>query len=298
MAPYGKLEIQVFGEEEFTQKMMVSSTSEFDFKADVVIFTTQAQQTEGIVIELKEKLRSDSILITMQNGLSSGKILCYHFPSNPILQCSIWWSATLYSPTSVLYHRKAVSILGIPDCSMATQEDLASTRQLLAAVMETDHTINIGVEMKKKLILNTVSPILALVKKPYPEGLDDELVRGLIHILFDEALLSAIDAGWNIEDERLRAFHNIVAGREPVPNAPDRGKTPHKVSTQIGAEKHGGTGSNVSALLDPFIELGATNAKIIRNAILRLEPNYQAFTREQLIELRNLLSEISCPWSQ
>ncbi|MFV2016394.1 MAG: hypothetical protein ACC656_13265, partial [Candidatus Heimdallarchaeota archaeon] len=62
----------------------------------------------------------------------------------------------------------------------------------------------------------------------------------------------------------------------------------HKVSSQISAEKYGGKGSNVQELLQRFVHSGGELCSRLLTIFLDLEPNYQAFSSDKLLELMKI----------
>ena len=72
----------------------------------------------------------------------------------------------------------------------------------------------------------------------------------------------------------------------------------HKVSTQIGAEKYGGAGSNASILLEFFINNGAKAAKLILNRVMQLKPSYEALNPEEIQSILSAFLEIRKPCNE
>lgn len=295
--PFGKLDIQITGERNLKQTIEIYNSKENNphLKPDIIFITVQEQHTQEICDDLRQHLEINPhvMLVTMQNGIRSDIFLCENFADNPIIQGAVWWSATQYGPGKILYHRSAITKIGIPRCSTAEIEHLDLIHEILSPVFEVKITENIKAEMRKKLILNVVSPCLALVKQPYPQGLGDESVRKLIHFVFDEAVQIADEEGWQVKDSRLENFHKLLVGSATIDlekNGVERLK--HKVSTQIGIEKYGGKGSNTAELLSFFIARGGQNARILLEEVKQLAKSYSSYTSD---ELKSLLDKMTKP---
>ena len=71
-------------------------------------------------------------------------------------------------------------------------------------------------EIRTKLILNVVSPPLALTKQPYPGGLNDINIKNIVHALFDEAIEISQLIGWDLDLEtnsQLNNFHKMLVNK-------------------------------------------------------------------------------------
>jgi len=244
------LEITVVGELQTNEELPIVSL-ESDMDPEIVFITVQEQQTLQLCQDLQTlDFATDTLLVSLQNGLNAAKQILANLSDYPLIVGTIWWSATLADPQTVLYHRKADTVLGIPSGSKASELDLEELFQLLSPVLQVSTTDDILKEMRTKLILNVVSPILALVKQPYPEGLQTNTTRRIVHALFDEALETASLLDWQVSnDTRLEEMHlNLISGK--FAGTDQEREIQHKVSTQLGIEKYGGIHSNVHELLD------------------------------------------------
>ncbi len=260
---------------------------------DIVFITSQKQQTLDLIKNIKVKLNvnNNTTFVVLQNGLDPCKIVHKYYYNNPIIHGVVWWSATLITENLVLYHRAAPTILGIPSYINKSEKNLTEVVNLLSPILTVSKTDNIEIEMYKKLILNVVSPVLALIKKPYPEGLNNITARKIIHILFDEAVGIAKKLNWSIKDEKLINFHNLLKTNDMV-KVNKKTEYTHKVSTQISAEKYGGKNSNAKELLLPFLAQGGVACATILDEIRQLPPNYEAVSENKLMEILSELEKL------
>ncbi|MHA2401642.1 MAG: 2-dehydropantoate 2-reductase N-terminal domain-containing protein [Candidatus Kariarchaeaceae archaeon] len=276
---------------------------------DIIFITVQAQQTSRALNDLLSKvnINETTIVVSLQNGLTAPSIIDASLKpilgrSPLLIQGVVWWSATQITDSLVLYHNKAPTVLGIPEVSSAKTNHLTQIQNLLETVLSVSSTDNIAIEARKKLVLNVVSPVLALLKLPYPSGLHNPIARNLIHLLFDEVLAIGRQKGWDLDDDRLVNFHKILAGLLPPPSPPPYKiddalsfqEIVHKVSTQISAEKHGGNASNAHELLSYFIENGAELCEQILKEVQQLPPQYEALSESRLEAIISRNSEKSC----
>ncbi|MDH5403236.1 MAG: hypothetical protein OEZ01_07990 [Candidatus Heimdallarchaeota archaeon] len=279
--PFGTVSLKVQGQLNETIEVQIVSTDhliETKYEPQIVIITVQEQHTEEIIIQLSSIITSNTILISLQNGLRSGEILLKHFPNNPVFQGTIWWSAALINNEEVYYHRTAETRIGIPPRSIATRSMIEPVIQMFHQTLDINFIEDLSLELMRKLCLNVVSPVLALIKQPYPQGMRDNVIIWLIHILFDEAILYSGYPTSEIMDIRLTKFHDNLVTMKKYPTEHNL----HKVSTQLGIEKYGGSRSNVDELLDYFVQKGAIYAKIVRDIVVELPTTYEALTLENL----------------
>lgn len=300
--PFGSVAVEIVGEESYTHTIDITNSKvkreQNDKLTPHIVFL--ASQRQQLLVQLGDlpnviSFTNDPIIIPLQNGLGTAQIVCNWIKENgldlPLLQGIIWWSATLHEPDLVLYHSKAVTTLGIPEktiCQSGTQENLALITTLLSSVLEVQN-VDIDQEPYVKLILNVISPVLALVKQPYPTGVNDLKIRKIIRLLFDEVIEIGKKEGWYQNDPRLEGFYEILKGTEKLEHYSMRYSLPkHKVSSQISAEKYGGKGSNVSELLGYFVSKGASLCSKLLDLFLTLEPNYEAITSSMLLKILKL----------
>jgi ketopantoate reductase len=297
--PYGAITIDMVGVQNFSHKINVISSkivSDENVKLtpNIVFIASQRQQLNDQLSDLLNSINftNDPIIIPLQNGLGTAQIVCNWIQSNtldlPLLQSIIWWSATLHDSTKVLYHSSALTTIGIPKnvpCQSATLKELELINNLLSEILEVKE-VNIDHEPYVKLILNVVSPVLALVKKPYPTGVNDFTVRKIIRMLFEEVIEIAKREGWYKQDDRLDNFYNILTSDRILDHYSLHASYPeHKVSSQISAEKYGGEGSNVQELLSYFISKGGQLCKRLAEIFLQLKPNYNPISSQELADL-------------
>ncbi len=284
--PMGDQVVTVTGEVERSVDVQISRELP---PADIIFFTVQEQHLKAYLQSLPD-LPADTILVSVQNGITAPAEIMERYPSNPVLASSVWWSATLLDPLRVLYHRRADMVLGIPEGSTATQRQLELVIDLLEELSPRS-VDNMGRELRTKLILNVVSPVLALARLGYPHGLAHPAVCDMVHALFDEALETAALLEWDVdpEDPRLLGFH-----RRLITADFEHGSSDHLVSTQLGMDKYGGEGSNVLNLLGWLQLSGSLLADEVIHLVLSMKPGYEAVTMEELQSILQMYSFARC----
>ncbi len=285
---YGRYEISIVGVVDEKEEVEVLNSHDLGMRnVDMIILTTQRQQSEILlnIIEKKYNTNENTIFLCMQNGMHVSKPVKSRFPDANIIQGVIWWSATLLEDNKVYYHRAAPTYIGNIQGSALTK-----VISLLKPYFELIEVDDIYSEVRTKLLLNVVSPVLALVKKPYPNGLNDLRIREIVHIAFDDVLEIAKTLGWVIDD-KLNDFHKILKSKDKIPT--EDTKLTHKVSTQISAEKHGGSRSNVGSLLSYFIMHGSNASNIILGYVSDLEPGYDAISDGKIKRLHSSLNRLT-----
>lgn len=279
---FGKYVIEIVGAEEHQQEVEVLNSHQLgkNRKVDMIILTTQRHQSE-ILLNILEKaylVNDKTIILALQNGRLVSHPIKSRFPVCRIVQGIVWWSATQLSDNQVYYHRKAPTYIG--DITIGKE----AVMEILSPFLEMVEVNDIHKEIHTKLLLNVVSPCLALIKEPYPQGLNNMKLRKITHIVFDDVVEVAKRMEWEIDD-KLRDFHELLKSNRIV-DEPDN-KFTHKVSTQISAEKHGGKNSNAGALLGYFIMNGSDAANLILEYVSELPANYEPVSDDLLDELYN-----------
>ncbi|MHA2275436.1 MAG: ketopantoate reductase family protein [Candidatus Kariarchaeaceae archaeon] len=299
---FGTLVIEMVGELQLSVPIEVLDTKKELEKTkkitpNIVIITAQRQQLVDQLNDLDKIIdfTNHPIIVAVQNGLGTAQVICQWMMENnlelPLVQGIIWWSATLQSSNLVLYHSKAITTIGIPQniaCDNTSKKDLQSIYHLFQSILDVK-TVDIDREPYVKLILNVVSPVLALVKQPYPTGINDFKVRRIIKTLFDEVISIGQMKGWYEPDSRIQKFLEILESKEILDHyAMYTDLPPHKVSSQISAEKYGGEGSNVKELLTYFVNHGGKYCNKLLNIFLKLKPDYKAISSDELLILLNI----------
>ncbi|MCH8907093.1 MAG: hypothetical protein IH840_08390 [Candidatus Heimdallarchaeota archaeon] len=271
--------------------------AESSFKsAEIIILTSQKQQIRSILGDLGIgfDFSADQLLISLQNGLDPASEICeilkreLNKPVPRIISGVVWWSATALSTSEVYYHQSGITHLGIPEVSDCPKPPISALKEavdLLKLINEIQTTENIETIIRQKLLLNTISPILALVKQPYPEALNNLATREVAHLAFDNALTIGKKLGWDLNNEILHRYHILLNSDTMLPTTAKHKDQPiHRASTQISAEKHGGKSSNAHELLKLFISKNSQLAEIILELIEELPPNYQATDPYELLQ--------------
>ncbi len=287
---YPSLKIKVVGVQETSAILPVMSFETLPSKLDYdyVFITVQSQDTKNLIEGLSSRLPSKSILVSLQNGIGNYEAIRRELKSNPLVLGVVWWSATLLNPTTVYYHRKSETTLGRKqEDNHTSTANVIDVSRLLAPHFPSKISDDIDVDLHRKLALNVVSPVLALIKQPYPQGLLQENARKLTHVLFDEAVNALVKRYPTLLDDKLLLFHKMLVGDAPIPDLPKSNYT-HKTSTQISLEKYGGAGSNADVILGALIRIGRITAtKIstilkVHEFLMSLPSNYNALTDDDL----------------
>ncbi len=291
--PYPNLPIKVVGVEETSTVLPVENIQSLPKKieVDLIIVTCQSQQTDDLIRSLRPHISNIPLIISLQNGVGNYEAIRARFKDNPIVLGTVWWSATQIDKTNVYYHRKAETIIGRKaEDSKTDDTHVIKVEKLLSKYFQVKRTIDINLEIHRKLALNVVSPVLALVKQPYPQGFIEEGTKRLAHAMFDEAVNAMLPNFELLLDDKLLKAHSLLKGDVDIP-PPETTEFTHKVSSQISMEKYGGAKSNVEALLLPIIRIGLITKKptpTIQNVldyIVQLPSTYHRHSEKELESL-------------
>ncbi len=287
-------DVSIYGADEKSQKIMITSWAElhndrnFIEGSQIIFVTTQSQHTELVAAELSTLIPSNVTVVSMQNGTKNYQKLRKYLPLNPVVLGSVWWSATKVNEFLTYYHRKAITYLGNHSTdNLAKNKHVSEVFNQLKLNFEVEISTPIDKILYQKLALNVVAPCLALMKLPYPEGLNVDAMRELTTLVFFEALkvLDACAIPTNSPDlQRFKTglLHPTLNQSKP---------SPHKVSTQISIEKYGGEGSNAGVLIGEIIELADStrvevpHLKRLLTYIIKLQRDYSPLTEEDVNRL-------------
>ena len=293
----GYRHIQMVGQETFSNELLISNFKNINESYSFIFITCQSQHTEELCNELS-KVKSDfsnSIIVSLQNGVNNIKIIEKLFPDNIVLGGTVWWSATLLSSDKVYYHRKSETVIGtlIEDKRgyLVKRSHLEKIHSLLYSEFDCRITKTLEEELYLKLLLNTVSPVLALTKKGFPLGLNNLKTRALAKLVFEEAQTILKRTKISTEDDRIIKYYEVISSKDIIQAEENPFEKFHKVSTQLSIEKYGGKGSNVLFLIGEFQKLGKKldiKTPLIDKIIALIEsfyPDYKAITQEALFKL-------------
>ena len=70
---------------------------------DVVLLTCKTTVLEYMCVQIASSIRSDALLITMQNGVLAPDQVAHHFPSNPLIAVSAFIGARIEKPGFVIH---------------------------------------------------------------------------------------------------------------------------------------------------------------------------------------------------
>lgn len=70
---------------------------------DVVLIACKTTVLEEMCVQIAPSIRSDTLLVTMQNGVLAPDQVAIHFPSNPLIACSAFIGARIEKPGFVIH---------------------------------------------------------------------------------------------------------------------------------------------------------------------------------------------------
>lgn len=127
-------------------------------KHTVLLICVKAYDLEEALLTLKPKIKPDTIIVLMQNGLGNEQIAQRILPKNPIVRAVIGTPATFLKPGEVIYSGKATTYLP------HTTEGRIVAKLFNAAGMESEAIKDFQHALWAKLIINCVfNPLTSLL---------------------------------------------------------------------------------------------------------------------------------------
>ncbi len=137
----------------FTVPMQAySSLAEIEEKKDIIIHATKANDMFEAAKSIKNILKENGIVISMQNGICVDDLAAI-LGKDKVISCVTGWGATMNSQGNLVMTSAGDFIIGYPE--KAPDEYLLSIAEVLSSVVPVKVTDNIMGHLYSKLIINS-----------------------------------------------------------------------------------------------------------------------------------------------
>lgn len=185
-------------------------------KSDLILFCVKSNDTESMAKQLLPILKKNTLILTMQNGVSNEEILTDIFGSNRVLSAATYVQTYISSPGQVRQQGRVKLVVGgLDHISNKACQAIATTFQ--QSGIDTTQTDRVLEKKWNKLLWNiTFNPLSAIVTARVGDILDDQHLRDTATCISKEAIEVANRSGISIEREKTLAkiFANAEYARD------------------------------------------------------------------------------------
>jgi len=191
--------IHVFGEtKEFTEKMTAwSSLQEVSGKMDVILIATKANALCQITKEIKNLLKDNSVVISLQNGICE-EYLIKAIGKDRVIGCVVGWGATVHEHGNLEKTSGGDFIVGTIDGQSVNHFDfVVDALKTVAPVVVSD---NVFGWLYSKLIINScITTLGAICGMTLGKMLTVKKIRNIFIQIIREAVMVGRATGIKIE---------------------------------------------------------------------------------------------------
>lgn len=205
--------------EGLTQQLAVNATDRLSAsdEMDVVIFSSKMTTLSVMIAQLKPQIRSETLLVTLQNGVEAPLWLAKHFPENPIAAGTAFIGARLEQPGYVVHSAAGGIRLGLWQEGAGQASLAVLTEQLKAAGVPARVDKNPAEMLWRKLLWNNGFNAITAVTRRYASEMCEPQER--LAIVLDamrETVAVAKAEGIAIGEEDIQAHIEVTRRMGPV----------------------------------------------------------------------------------
>jgi len=183
---------------------------------DVVLFCFKSNDTQQMALELKRVIKSEAVIVTLQNGVDNEEILSTVFGKERIISAASYVQALVSSPGHVKQEGRMKLVVGeLHESLHYTCAQI--TEMFRQAGIDIEHVDNIMERKWKKLLWNvTFNPLSAAMQVRVGEILDDANLHQIASNICEESVKVAnhLNIPLNIEKTISTVFSNATYAKE------------------------------------------------------------------------------------
>jgi len=173
---------------------------------DVLLLTCKTTVLEYMCLQIASSIRSDALLITMQNGVLAPDQVAHHFPSNPLIAASAFIGARIEKPGFVIH--SAAGHLRLGWWKNEREQWLPLFDELLSAWnasgVDAQETENMKAMLWNKLLWNCgFNAITALTRRFAKDVATDEDSARWVRSAMQETMAVAAAGGVILPDDAI-----------------------------------------------------------------------------------------------
>lgn len=183
---------------------------------DVVLFCFKSNDTEKMAKELKRVIKSEAVILTLQNGVDNEEVLSKMFGEERVISAAAYVQAMISSPGHVRQVGSISLVMGeLHDKSNNICSQVA--KMFRQPELDVEHVDNIMERKWKKLLWNvTFNPISAALQVRVGEVLDNEELNDIASRICEESINVAKRIGIPLDIEKTVStiFHNATYAKD------------------------------------------------------------------------------------
>lgn len=183
---------------------------------DVVLIMLKTHATKKVLTHMNDSFSTQTLFVTMQNGLGNLEIITEVFPNNPAVSGTMGCGASIESAGRILHRGWGTNYIGQSN-NAAAQEKLVEFVNLLnCSGLETELAEDIQTVIWNKLFVNVAfNSLTALTRLRNGDILNTEEGRRLLESVVTEAVQVAKAEGVSVNTQQMIA-KCIKIGQEDV----------------------------------------------------------------------------------
>lgn len=183
-------------------------------QSDLVLFSVKSNDTKSMAEFLNKELQTQSLVLTLQNGVDNEEVLKKVLGSERILSAATYVQAFVCSPGNVKQQGRIKLVLGELEKG-AKSKCLQIIEVFNQAGIHTEYSPNIMEEKWNKLLWNvTFNPLSAIASVRIGEILDNEYLQNIAKDICLEAIQVAKRMNVPIENNKMaQIFRNAEFAR-------------------------------------------------------------------------------------
>jgi len=202
-----------------TQRLQISATDDpiALCSADVLIFSSKMTGLQPLIDRFRDKVNTDTLLVTMQNGVEAPQWLQQAFPHHAIAAATAFIGARLEAP-GYLVHSAAGGIrLGLWQAGQAEGLLPELVEQFKAAQVPCRLEADVAAMLWRKLLWNTgFNAITAIHRRFARQMCEDEKMLAIVRSAMEETVNVAQAEGINIGEADIEAHIDVTMKMGPV----------------------------------------------------------------------------------
>ncbi|MGH2318385.1 ketopantoate reductase family protein [Planococcus sp. SE5232] len=216
---------------------------------DVVLVLVKAHATRAVLEPMKDSFSSQTLIITMQNGLGNLEVIKELFPDNPAVAGTMGCGASVERDGRILHRGWGKNYIGQAVDADAQKKLLEFTEMLNCSGLETELAEDVQTVIWNKLFVNVAyNSLTALSRLRNGDILNTDEGLALVRNVVSEAVQIAKAEGISVDEEEVIA-KCIQMGREDI-------------------------GANKSSMLMDVLHKRKTEIDAINGAVAKLSRNH------------------------
>jgi 2-dehydropantoate 2-reductase len=179
--------------------------------ADLVLFCVKSTDTESAGAQIRPQLRSDTLVLCLQNGVDNADRLRAVLPGTAVAAAVVYVATEMAGPGHVRHHGRGDLVIE-PAGSGGRHDSQATAQTLIAAGVPTEISYNVRGALWAKLILNCAyNAVSAIAQLPYGLTVQGTGIPELMRDVVAECLAVAKAEGVQVQGDAHTAVERLAS---------------------------------------------------------------------------------------